>query len=330
MAQCAYRVEDAYVELQWPYFRLFFGRMGRNWSPPGTEGFLLSDYAYSYDHLAYRFGSDRLSLSGLLTVFSDFGGDTVRYFAVHRFDWQPRDNLVVSGSESVVYGGVNRRLDFSFTNPVGVWEISGTGYDPQRNTLGSADVWWRPRPWLVTHGSFLLDNTMVGVDSAAALTQWGARFGVALPALTPTLGIRADIVLVNSLAYRSQRGRFENYTYQGLGLGQDKADVVLLTLAGDWIPARRVVLHPQVQVMWKGSDDIRSPWPPESFYGHDNLLVGLAETTVRPAVGGRWHLPHADLEWDAGLNLIRNEGNVPAGWKVKGVGRLVMSLRTAF
>ncbi|NIN11944.1 MAG: hypothetical protein GTO61_11185, partial [Gemmatimonadales bacterium] len=62
VSECAYRAEEAYVELQLPYVRLFFGRTYRNWGRPGMHGLLIANYAYSYDHIGYRFGSERISL----------------------------------------------------------------------------------------------------------------------------------------------------------------------------------------------------------------------------------------------------------------------------
>lgn len=329
VAECAYRVVDGYLEIQLPYVRLFVGRMARNWGLPGTHGFLISSYAYTYDHIGYSFGSSRLSLSGVFAPLSDFAGDTARYFSSHRFDWQIRDNLLLSGSESVIYGGVNRRMDLNLTNPVGVWEISAAQPGAERNTLGLVELWWRPVAGFVTYGAFLLDNTMVGGDAASVLTQWGAHVGVQMPQLYPTLGLRADLALLNSLAYRSRNGRVEYYAFQGLSLGRDMSDAVAASVSGDWFVKDRLVVRPQLQVVWRGADDIRLPWPTDGF-NHDMLFVGTTETTLRPSGAGRLRLRYGELEWDAGVNLIKNEDNAVQGWKARFVGRVQLTLRTRF
>ncbi|MFQ5845490.1 MAG: hypothetical protein ACE5JG_10945, partial [Planctomycetota bacterium] len=325
--ECAYRIEEAYLEVQFPYVRLFFGRTYRNWGLPGLEGFLVSDYAYSYDHVAYRFGGDRLSLTGVFTLPNDFQGDTARYFSSHRLDWQARDNLVFSLGESVVYGGEGRRLDFGLTNPVGIWEISGGRGSGERNAIGLVELWWRPRSSLVTYGAFLVDNTSVGTGATSSLPQWGAALGVQLPAVSPTLALRADLSVVSSLAYRSRVGRVENYTIDGLGLARDKSDAVIASFRADWFARPGLVLRPGVQIMWRGEDDIRSPWPADAFTGHDLLLVGEVETTLRPSLAGRWHTAYGELAWNLGLNLVRDEDNVARDWRTKGVARVEFSLR---
>ena len=331
VAECAYRIDDAYVEIQTRYVRLFLGRMPRNWGLAGTHGFLVSSYAYTYDHIGYSFGTSRLSLRGVFAPLSDMGGDTARYFSSHRFDWQIRDNLGLSASESVVYGGVNRRIDLALTNPVNIWEISAARGDleTERNTLGLLELWWRPWKGVVTYGGFLVDNTAVGSPASPSIPQWGAHLGLQMPSLRPTLALRADLSILNSLVYRSSHGLLEHYTVQGLSLGRDLTDAVVASVEGDWFVRPGLIVKPQVRLAWRGQDDLRLPWPPDG-YGHDPLLVGTTETTIRPAVAGRWRFPYGDVEWDAGLNLIKNQDNVVQGWNAKFVGRVQAVWRTRF
>ena len=339
--ECAYRVEDAYVEVQAPYVRLFFGRMYRNWGIPSQDGLLLSDYNYSYDHLGYRFGSQRIALTGLFTPLNDFRGDTARYFSSHRFDWQIRDNLVLALGESVVWGGENRRVEFAFVNPVGLWEVSGIGTGRERNALGLAELWWRPFSGLVTYGAFLVDNTSVGDEEqgkGTGFNQYAAAFGVQLPSLIPTMSLRADFTVVSSLAYRSRIDFFEYYMFRNIGLAQDKTDDILVTLMADWFVRRGLVLKPGLELMWRGEDDLRAPWPDDAFTGHDPLLVGTVETTIRPVIDGRWVVESGllpwdlwvDTIWDLGINFVKNRRNQPAGWDAEIVGSLLVTVRRRF
>ncbi|UCF19446.1 MAG: hypothetical protein JSU87_16225 [Gemmatimonadota bacterium] len=333
IAECGYRVEDGYVEVQLPYVRVFFGRMDRNWGLPGRDGLLISPYAYSYDHIGYRFGNERLALTGLYAPFNDFGGDTARHFASHRFDWRILDNLQVSVGESVVYGGENRRIDFNLTNPVGVWEISGSSEGRERNALGMAEVWWRPRSDLVTYGAFMVDNTSVGDEGAgkaSGFNQYAAALGVQLPAFQRNLALRGDFTLVNSLAYRSRVDFWEYYTLDEIGLAQDKTDVIVVSLRGDWFPAPNWILVPGLDLMWKGEDDIRLPFPEDAFRGHDLLLVGVIEKTVRASLGGRWHHRRGDVRWDVGLNIVKNDAHIERDWRLIGAARVQAEIRQVF
>ncbi len=104
----------------------------------------------------------------------------------------------------------------------------------------------------------------------------------------------------------------------------------MISLQGDWFPRSRLVLKPRLDVMWKGEDDITDPWPVGAFTGRDRLLVGTIEKSIRPSIGGRWHSSWAELRWDLGVNLVKNEGNVPRDWGLKGVGRIELELRRRF
>ncbi len=331
--ECAYRVEEGYVEVQLPYVRVFFGRAYRNWGLPGMHGLLIAPYAYSYDVLGYRFGSDRIALTGLYGPFNDFGGDTARHFATHRLDWRIRDNLQISLSESVVYGGENRRIDFNLTNPVGIWEISGSSEGRERNALGLAEVWLRIFDDLVTYGAFLVDNTSVGDEELGkkeGFNQYAAALGLQLPNLASNLALRGDFTLVSSLAYRSRVDFFEYYALDKIGLAHDKTDAIVVSVQGDWFARSGLIIRPRLDLMWKGEDELTDPWPEDALTGHDLLLVGEIEKTVRPSIGGRWHLPRGELSWDLGLNFVKNQSNLPTGWRVKGVGRVQLELRQIF
>jgi hypothetical protein len=341
IARCAYRTEEAYVELQLPYARVFFGKMDRNWGVPTLDGFLLSDYSYSYDHLSYRFGSARVSLSGVWAMPTDFLGDTVRYFSTHRFDWQIRDNLSVALAETAIWGGPDAKLELAWVNPVGIWAISGkeVGQESRegelrRNMLGLVEVWWRPFSGLAVNGSFVVDNTSVGSENAEGLVQWAGAAGVQLLSLVPNLSLRADVSVASSLAYRSSGGFVEYYALQNIGLAQDRVDVVLVATQADWFARPGLVLKPKLDFMWKGEADLTDPWPGDAFTGYPLLLSGVVEKTIRPALAGRWNLGWGttrqwtvDGIWDLGVNLVQNRGHVESDWSAEFVGKIGGEIR---
>ncbi len=331
--ECGYRVEEGYVELQLPYVRLFFGRMYRNWGLQSIDGLLVSDYAYSYDHVGYRFGSERVALTGLYAPFSDFAGDTARHFSSHRFDWMIADNLAISVSESVVYGGENRRIDFNLTNPVGIWEISGSPEGAERNALGQAEVWWRIFDDLVTYGAFMVDNTSVGDEQSgksSGFVQYAGAVGVMLPTLASNLALRTDVTVVSSLAYRSRVARWQYYALDNIGLAHDKTDAIVVAVQGDWYLRSRLLLKPRLDLMWKGEADLTDDWPDDAFTDYDRLLVGTVETTVRPSLGGRWGSRYLDARWDLGLNLVKDKGHESRDWEAEFVGSAWVEARVRF
>lgn len=67
--------------------------------------------------------------------------------------------------------------------------------------------------------------------------------------------------------------------------------------------------------------------------GFPKILVGEAEFTVRPSVAGRWRPLEAggwglDVEWDLGLNFIRDFRHRPGDDRTAFVGSLQVLLET--
>lgn len=321
--EAAIRVEEAYLEVQTRYARLSFGRMYRNWAPAGATGLLRSDYAYSFEELGYRFGTDRIFLEGSITSFADFAGDTTRYWAIHRLEARPLDELVIAVTEASLHGGPGENLDLRLVNPVAPWVLTRKDQE-ESNLIGGIDVWWAPSPALVLHGNLLTDATNTP-RTGITCCQLGGAVGVELPRIAPGWILRARVGALQSLVYRTLFP-WEEYSTLRVGLGWDKSDIVLAVLEADWFARGDLLLRPGLAIQLRGEGDFRVPHPPpEVIDDLDRILVGTAESTLRPAMAGRWRprLPlRLDVEWDIGVDLIGDYLNVPGDDRAELVGRL--------
>lgn len=306
------RVEEAYLGVQSRYVELTFGRLYRNWGPPGTDGLLRSDYAYSWDELGYRVGTDRLSLSGTFSAPGDFARDTARWFSAHRLEARPWPDLAVAVTEAAIHGGPSEPLDFTYVNPLGIWHLSQNGDgEPPVNVMGEIEVWWRASGGLVLYGTLLADATNSPEDSDDSCCQMGGTLGLELPVLLPATTLRLRATALQSLVYRT-RLPWEEWSVGGLGIGRDKGDLYLLTAEGVWTGRPGLVLRPRVDVQLRGDASEyhgRLRPPTEQLPDFPRILAGRTEATVRAAVAGRWTLRsersfEVDLEWDLGVDLI--------------------------
>lgn len=302
------RAEEAYVELQVPYARIAFGRLDRAWGPATADGFLRSAHVYSQDELAYRFGGERIFLTGTISAPDDFRGDTVRYLSMHRLEVRPSDRLALAVSEAVVHGGPDGRFRFALANPIGIWQIAVDEDAAPHNKLGQVDVWWRAGRGVALSGSLLADAT----NRAGSCCQMGGTLAAEFTRLAPGLRLGASVSAIQSLAYRTSRP-WEEYSVDGVGLGWDKSDLVLVRLEADWFMSGRLRLSPRVDVQRLGEGDFRSLRPSGDLSDQPRLLSGTVETTVRPALAGRFG--HAtsvgiEAEWDVGLSRITSYRHV--------------------
>lgn len=321
------RFEEAYLELQTAYARLSFGRAYRNWGLPGLPGFLRSDYAYSEEEIGYRIGTDRIFLIGSLASISDFGGDTARYVSAHRLEVRPFDDLIVAISESSVHGGPGKGLDWRLVNPLTIWQFSGDEATTPYNKIGQVDLWWHAGRGLNLFGSLLADAT----NREGSCCQMGGSLGLELPSLLSGWMLRATFSAVQSLAYRTELP-WEEYTVERIGIGWDKADLYLGRLEASGVPFAGLWLAPRLEVQVRGEGDFRELRPPaEELPGYPRILVGQSETTVRPSLAGRWRsggrFP-VEIEWDLGLNVVRDYRNVAGDDRTEPVARIEARIAT--
>ena len=321
------RFEEAYLELQTAFARVSFGRMYRNWGLPGLPGFLRSDYAYSEEEIGYRIGTSRIFLVGSLASYSDFGGDTTRYVSVHRLEVRPFDDLILAVSESSVHGGPGQGLDWRLVNPLTIWQFSGDEAKTPYNKVGQVDAWWHAGRGLNLFGSLLADAT----NRDGSCCQMGGSLGLELPSLLRGWVLRGTFTAVQSLAYRTELP-WEEYSVERIGLGWDKADLYLGRLEASGLPLAGLWLAPRLEVQLRGEGDFRELRPPgDELPDYPRILVGQSETTVRPSVAGRWRsggrFP-VEIEWDLGLNLVRDYRNVPGDDRTEPVGRIEARIAT--
>lgn len=300
------RFEEAYLGVQTKYASVLFGRLYRNWGAPRLPGFVRSDYAYSEEEIGYRFGVDRLFLIGSVSSLTDFRPDTTRYLSMHRLEARPWDNLVLGATEAVIHGGPSQPLVFSLVNPLAVWNAARTDGDPPKNVVGQIDLWWRPVRGLAVWGSLLADATG-RTEENRFCCQMGGSVGVELPTVARGVIVRGRATAIQSLVYRTPLP-WEEWSVRRIGLGWDKTDLYLVTLEADWFRRDGLLLRPRLDLQVRGQGDFREPRPTiEELVGFPNVLVGEAETTVRPALAGLWR-PNTsvpiDLRWDLGVNFI--------------------------
>jgi len=321
------RAEDAYFELQLPYFRLFAGRLSRNWGLPGTLGLLVSDYSYSYDQVAYRLGSDRLGINGFVAQLDEWPDNTKRWLSEHRLDWQLSDRLTFSAAEAVTFGGVNRSFDFRMANPLSVWVVGGFGISwlegpNANNNFTELSLRWSPGSWLVSYLGLMIDEMPGGGTPLAHGLQLGLRF----PRLGPTTALRLDYSQLGAVTYRSIRP-YERFAFRDIGIGRDLADHDLLSATLDWMPGSRLMVSPTVHLLRRGEGDFRDPWPADADANGPVLFVGQVETTLRAAVRGQWRSgPRALVEWDLGENLRWNADHTPGLHRAQFVARARLGL----
>jgi hypothetical protein len=327
------RTEEAYLGVQSRFATLQVGRVGRSWGLPGQLGLMVSNGAYTYDHLYARIGGDRLHLATIVARLDDerrtFTTDTQvpRYFTAHRLAvtagaWE------VGISESVVYGGPGRGFQPSLAAPAAPLFLTQYSEGEQINVGFGADVLWRGRGGLMLGGQVFVDDFQIDRCELC-----GEPPGVAASLIADGVplagGLRGFLsyTRVTALTYRAP-DRFERYTYRTVGLGQRNSDFDEIRAGVDVGAVLPVPVRGYVAYRRQGAGDYREPYPALAQRATwPTIFEGVVVKTLRIGASSAMRLaPGIEVTADAGLNRSQNDLRVPGATMTRAEGRVRVAL----
>ena len=309
------RTEDGYVSGQWKYGEIAFGRAGRNWGPIGLSGLQLGDEAYTYDHIYGRIGTDRVHVSTVSARLDNYvlspGVESSRYFSTHRLGIN-RGSFEFGVSESFVYTGVGRGLEFALLNPLNVYGLSWRNERTDGNLSFGTDFAWRTKSYGTLSGQVMLDD--IQIDRCDTVCREPSSYGFTLSAEgLPLAGEQrwfASYTRVSNLAYHTPNIS-ERYATFRTGLGRNYSDYDEMRLGADLALLARIPLRVYVARRRQGEGDFRRPYPDKSEYDETpGFLAGTAWTVNRAGVSGAAMFGRDfRIQGDAGVNQNTNRYN---------------------
>lgn len=332
------RTEEGYVAAHWRFAELSFGRVARNWGPPTLEGLQLGSGAFTWEQLAARIGDRRVHLSAVVGRLDPYvaqgdSGTYQRFLAAHRLGGRWR-SIEAAFSEAVLFGGIGRGFDWSYLNPLSIYQLAqfneagGSG-----NTNFALDLAARSRLGIVAAQLFVddyqIDRCTPGCDEPASLGLTVSAEGVPLPG-----GQRAfaSYTRVSNLTYRTPQP-WERWTVNGVGIGRGTSDYDEWRAGVDLVlptgPMFALPIRAYVARRRQGEGSLLAPYPtPEDYAATPTFLAGTPMHVTRAAVAatastGGW----LDLVGDLGWNRVsgRGTGAIPTGARLEGRVRLTVS-----
>jgi hypothetical protein len=327
------RTAEAYVDARWKFGEVFFGRLDRNWGPPGIQGLLLSANPYGLDHLALAVGSSKLQLQALAAQLDDrdSSGTVVhRYLMQHRLVFTPgRWGLALW--EGSVLSGTARSFELWYLNPL------NSGILEQWNNGGNVNSFvgldFERRGTVTLFGQLMLDD--IQVDRANATDKKPVSYALTLGSEGAVGGAatawRAWYTRVTNLTYRNE-DNLQVPLYHFLGTGRNFDDYEQLTVTFGLLPRAGLLLTPELTVLRQGEGDPRQPHPPVTAYPTTpTIFQGVVERTVRGAVSGSFAASdRLSFNFDAGVHRITNFQHVSGDTRTRFLGSVSASYRFAF
>lgn len=325
------RMEDGYASGQWKYGELFLGRMGRNWGPYTDVGLQLGNYAYTYDQLAGRIGTERFHLSSVLAkldTYLDMPGspserDFQRYFTIHRLAARlgGHGRFETAISEASVYGGPGRGIEFNLSNPFNIGLLSYRNEGAEANfNLGWEAAWHSVRHGIYS-AHLMVDDYQIDrgcspicrKPSSTGLTLTAEGVPVGLSLLGDARGF-ASYTRISNLTYNNLTP-YEHYTVYGVSLGRgfsdyDEARIGLDLAVIPTAPLRLYAAHRR-----QGEGDYRLPHPdPSTYNAVPEFLSGVVMTVNRIGLSGATTAPFmgsdVQVSGDIGVNRTQNANHV--------------------
>jgi hypothetical protein len=322
------RTEDGYVGGQWKYAELSVGRVGRNWGPPTLYGLMLGNYAYTYDHLFARIGSDRIHWSTVITRLDDSvvatGPAIERYFSIHRIAVQWR-NLEIAGSESYVYAGAGRGFEPSLVNPFNIYALSWRNEKQEGNLGLGGEIALKTESKGIFSGQLFLDDLQIDRSCDPACKQPSSY---AMTFSAEGLRLRGDqrwfasYTRVSNLAYNNKNPA-EKYEVLGVGLGRGFSDYDEFKAGLDLALVPRTPLRVYAAHRRQGEGNYNNPYPLPADYGSTRgMFEGVIMAVTRLGVAGATRWRDFELSGDVGVNHNSNDGHVSGASRTAFEGRI--------
>ena len=322
------RTEDGYVGGQWKYAELSVGRVGRNWGPPTLYGLMLGNYAYTYDHLFARIGSDRIHWSTVITRLDDSvaatGPAIERYFSIHRIAVQWR-NLEIAGSESYVYAGAGRGFEPSLVNPLNIYALSWRNEKQEGNLGLGAEIALRTESKGIFSAQLFLDDLQIDRSCDPACKQPSSY---AMTFSAEGLRLRGDqrwfasYTRVSNLAYNNKNPA-EKYEVLGVGLGRGFSDYDEFKAGLDLALVPRTPLRVYAAHRRQGEGNYNVPYPLPADYGTTpGMFEGVIMAVTRVGVAGASTWRDFEVSGDIGINHNGNDGHVGGASRTALEGRV--------
>jgi hypothetical protein len=313
------RTEDAYIAGEWKYAEAALGRVSRSWGPIGLSGLQLGNDAYTYDHLYSRFGIEKIHLSTVIARLENYvlspGVESSRYLATHRLAFN-RGRLEGGLSESFLYSGVGRGIEFSLVNPLNVYALSWRNERTDGNLSFGGDIAYRSGRLGTFSAQVLIDD--IQIDRCDTICHEPSAYGMTVTAEgVPLIGDQrafASYTRVSNLAYRTPNVA-ERYASYNVGVGRGWSDYDEVRIGADLALIPRTPLRLYGAYRRQGEGDYRLPYPPQFLYETTSAIFsGVVQKTARIGLSGastvsRDFAVTADLGFNHTVNRYHNEGS---------------------
>lgn len=313
----AARLEDGYGIFNFGRFNFFAGRTAQNWGPSPRKSLILSDNPYTYDQIGLNFSTKHIAFHSVfakLDPVTYIGQPSDRYFSAHRLDLKFNNGVNLGFSETVVYGGPEQSIEFSYLNPFSIF-MNAQLNDKKEANENLAFDFYIPLKSFNLSGQVLIDDFILdGPDKPAPNRKTSSdRLGLLLSVQCNDLFLinsqwTASYEGVGSYTYNVKQKRpWQSYTYNGRGLGNNSNDGDAWNLNVKYFPIPKWIFEFDAAIERQGSRDLSSNDFEDSTFVKLAFPSGIVQRNLHLSAGALYqHSNTVSLQAFVGFDDFSN------------------------
>ena len=212
------RNEETYVGYSNEFLEVYGGRVLNHWGVYGQSSGLVSDHSVTYDQVKINVGTKHLQLSSVMGYLDNlksddvFNGDTrwdplsvKRYLFAKRLDWRPRENLMFSYRESLIFSGWDAVPQPKYMLPgyIGFFQADNAPQNDFINYLTGIAFWGQFGGGRVHGDGFAKSGGGSGTDAGNGFAKSGAK---SQSSSQNILTLHTEVIIDDIIFFRERRG----------------------------------------------------------------------------------------------------------------------------
>ncbi len=213
--------EQIYISYNTNRFKLKFGRDYVKWGYGQTGNLMISDNSRPFDMLSLQVNSKYLSMQTFLAQL-DKMYNSERYLTAIRFETKIMKRLYLGFGQAALYGGKNRPVDFTLSNPLMFYSFTQDNDKKPMNMMLYFDFAYRLFNKMRCYGELLVDDFQIDheVKSDLEPNEIGFLFGLEAVDFIYNFSGWIEFVQVRNRTYNVPNQRpFEKFLHKNQYIG---------------------------------------------------------------------------------------------------------------
>jgi hypothetical protein len=316
--------DQIFITFRHNQIQLLFGRDYLVWGYGHTGNLFISDNSRSLDMVKISSHSEHLIINFFVSQLDKMYG-AERYLSATKIMFRPTSNITLGLGQSALYGGENRSIDFTLSNPLSFYSLTQDNDGKYMNGMLYFDFYGVINNSVNIYGELLIDDFQIDHSAISDLEPNEIAFIIGIEGINifERIDYWFEFVQVRNRTYNVPDMRnFEKFLHRGKPIGHPLGTdfQMISTNFEGWISST-INAYGLLAFIRKGEGTIegsfQEPWLNDGITLEsgftEKVPSGIVETTSQITAGIHWY-PNGtiSLHTSLGYEYIRNYDNISA------------------